>query len=59
VVTDDGRGFEPSRVAEERHGIIGMRERAGMIGGFLEVESSSDSGTRIEVAVPLGGGSGG
>jgi signal transduction histidine kinase len=36
-----------------------MRERADTIGGSIEVESSSDSGTRIEVAVPLGGGSGG
>ena len=55
VVRDDGRGFDPSRVVEERHGIIGMRERADTIGGSIEVESSSDSGTRIEVAVPLGG----
>ena len=58
VVRDDGRGFDPSRVAEARHGILGMRERADTIGGSIEVESSSDSGTRIEVAVPLGGGSG-
>ena len=60
VVRDDGRGFDPSRVAEERHGIIGMRERAGYHrrlhrGG----EQITNSGTRIEVAVPLGGGSGG
>ena len=59
VVRDDGRGFDPSRVAEARHGILGMRERADTIGGSIEVESSSDSGTRIEVAVALGGGSGG
>jgi two-component system NarL family sensor kinase len=59
VIRDDGCGFDPSRVTEERHGIIGMRERADTIGGSIEVESSSDSGTRIEVAVPLGGGSGG
>jgi two-component system NarL family sensor kinase len=59
VIRDDGCGFDPSRVTEERHGMIGMRERADTIGGSIEVESSSDSGTRIEVAVPLGGGSGG
>ena len=55
VVRDDGRGFDPSRVTEERHGIIGMRERADTIGGSIKVESSADSGTRIEVTVPLGG----
>ena len=59
VVRDDGRGFDPSRVTEARHGIIGMRERADTIGGSIKVESSADSGTRIEVTVPLGGGSGG
>jgi signal transduction histidine kinase len=36
-----------------------MRERAGMIGGSIEVDSDTNGGTRIEVAVPLGGGSGG
>jgi two-component system NarL family sensor kinase len=55
VVDDDGQGFDPSRVTEERHGIVGMRERADTIGGLLEVESSANGGTRIEVAVPLGG----
>jgi two-component system, NarL family, sensor kinase len=55
VVQDDGRGFDPSRVPEDRHGIVGMRERAGTIGGSLRVESTTESGTRLEVEVPLGG----
>jgi two-component system NarL family sensor kinase len=54
VVQDDGRGFDPSFVAEDRHGVVGMRERVGTIGGFLEVESEPDGGTRVEVTVPLG-----
>ena len=37
VVQDDGRGFDPSCVADDRHGIVGMRERVGMIGGSLKV----------------------
>jgi two-component system NarL family sensor kinase len=59
VVQDDGRGFDSSRVRADRHGLVGMRERAGTIGGSLEVERSSEGGTRVEVTVPLGGGRGG
>jgi two-component system sensor histidine kinase DegS len=59
VVQDDGRGFDPSRVQDDRHGVVGMRERALTIGGFLGVESSSNEGTRVEVEVPLGGQQGG
>jgi len=55
VVRDDGRGFDPSRVTGDRHGIVGMRERAGMIGGSLEVTNGPDGGTSVEVTVPLGG----
>ncbi len=55
VVQDDGRGFDPSRARDDRHGIVGMRERVAMIGGSLEVQSSSNGGTRVEVEVPLGG----
>jgi two-component system NarL family sensor kinase len=59
VVQDDGRGFDPSRVRDERHGIVGMRERVAMIGGSIEVGSGENDGTRVEVTVPLGGGRGG
>jgi two-component system NarL family sensor kinase len=59
VVQDDGRGFDPSRVQDDRHGLMGMRERAVTIGGLLEVESASNEGTRVEVTVPLGGQQGG
>lgn len=55
VIHDDGRGFDPSRAREDSHGIVGMRERVGMIGGALEVDSGPDGGTRLEVRVPLGG----
>ena len=59
VVMDDGSGFDPSRVAAERHGIVGMKERVGTVGGLLEVESDTNEGTRLEVAIPLGGAQGG
>jgi two-component system, NarL family, sensor kinase len=59
VVMDDGDGFDPSSATDDRHGIVGMRERVEMLGGSLRIESSPEEGTRIEVAVPLGGLQGG
>jgi two-component system, NarL family, sensor kinase len=53
VVEDDGRGFDASEVPEDRHGLVGMRERAEMLGGNLEVRSEPGAGTRIEATVPL------
>jgi two-component system NarL family sensor kinase len=53
VVEDDGRGFDASAGPGERHGLVGMNERARMLGGSLEVRSSPEAGTRVEVTVPL------
>ena len=59
LVEDDGRGFDPSRVPGDRHGLVGMRERVEMLGGALQVESSPNGGTRVEATVPLRGVRGG
>lgn len=49
-VTDDGCGFE----TEERGlGLTGMRERAELVGGVLEITSEPGSGTSIELRVPV------
>jgi signal transduction histidine kinase len=51
VVEDDGIGFtEPSK---DGIGLIGMRERVGLLDGRLEVESRPDHGTTIVAEVPL------
>jgi signal transduction histidine kinase len=49
-ISDDGRGFDPD-VATSGFGLTGMRERAFLAGGTLEV-SSSDSGTRLRARLP-------
>ncbi len=54
-VEDDGRGFDPPQVPTGRYGLIGLNERAKLLGGTLELESSPGVGTRVEVSVPLGG----
>jgi two-component system, NarL family, sensor kinase len=53
VVEDDGQGFDASDVPEDRHGLTGMRERAEMLGGALELRTEPGAGTRIEATVPL------
>jgi len=53
AVEDDGRGFETSKVPGDRLGLIGMRERAEVLGGALEVYSEKGAGSRIEATVPL------
>lgn len=53
TVEDDGRGFDVSGVPEGRYGLVGMRERAATLGGSLNIESASGTGTRITTTVPL------
>jgi two-component system, NarL family, sensor histidine kinase DevS len=51
-VRDDGVGFEPT-LAREGFGLVGMRERAALLGGTLEVRSTRGSGTRVRAEIPL------
>jgi len=50
-IEDDGIGFDVRRVAPERHGITGMRERARAAGGSLRIESKAKRGTRVIATV--------
>jgi len=52
-IEDDGAGFDASAVPSERFGLVGMSERARLLGGTLTVESSPGAGTAIDVAIPL------
>src|SRR5437588_1673273 len=57
TVRDDGRGFDVRRVAEDpkkvgSYGLVGMRERAELIGGALEVVSQSLEGTLVTLIGP-------
>jgi len=57
-ISDDGIGFQtpksPTDFAPSGHfGLLGMRERADLIGGRLEVQSDSEHGTRLSVRLPL------
>jgi PAS domain S-box-containing protein len=56
-VSDDGRGFEiATPVSPVHHGIRGMRERAEMLNGRLEVHTEPGVGTRVRLEAPLANG---
>jgi signal transduction histidine kinase len=57
TVRDDGRGFDVRRVAEDprkvgSYGLVGMRERAELMGGTLEIVSQSLEGTVVTLIGP-------
>ena len=53
IVEDDGVGFNPENIDQTAClGLIDMRERAEMIGGKLDIESSEGKGTIIQVTIP-------
>ena len=59
-VEDDGRGFDPGQASHDavelqRLGLPGIRERAELLGGHVEIESAPEKGTRLLVSIPLGG----
>ncbi len=53
IVADDGRGFEPAAVGGDRYGLVGMNERAKLLGGTLAISSAPGAGTRLNVMIPL------
>jgi signal transduction histidine kinase len=53
VVQDDGAGFDPQDVRDGGLGLVGMRERVGLLGGRMVVESSEGAGTLLKAEVPI------
>jgi len=52
LVSDDGRGFDPTFQPHRSLGLVGVRERAQMLSGQLDIRSSPGAGTTISVAFP-------
>jgi signal transduction histidine kinase len=50
-VRDDGRGAAAGDAGG--HGLVGMRERASMLGGSLEAGPHPDGGYRVHATLPL------
>jgi two-component system CheB/CheR fusion protein len=55
IVEDDGVGFSPGNAQEGdgQWGLLGMRERASLLDGTIEIESAPQAGTTIYIRVPL------
>ncbi len=59
-VEDDGCGFDLAQISSQalpmqRLGLLGIRERADLVGGEVTVDSAPGHGTRLEVRIPLVG----
>ena len=52
---DDGTGFDPAAVTRQpgHYGLLGLRERAYLLAGDLEIQSAPGAGTRICFSFPL------
>jgi signal transduction histidine kinase len=56
AVVDNGQGFHFNEIsAPECLGLAGMRERAGLLGGSLEIKSRPGKGTRVFFRLPAAG----
>jgi signal transduction histidine kinase len=57
VMQDDGVGLSPANLPDPPggdggFGLIGMKERASLLGGEMRISSVPDEGTQVEVIVP-------
>lgn len=55
TIRDDGRGFDVSEAIARSNcrGLRGMRERAELLGGTIEIESRAGEGTSIRCSFPV------
>jgi two-component system sensor histidine kinase DegS len=54
-VTDDGMGFDLVKAARHKKsvGLLSMRERAELIGGSLQIQSTPGKGTAVTLQLPI------
>ncbi len=53
-IQDDGLGFDPEiETGVGHYGLLGMRERARLVGGTLEIETGTGRGTAIRLVAPI------
>ena len=56
-IEDDGVGFDPAVLSSsppgKGYGLFNIKERLGLLGGTLEIESNPGAGTRVLLSAPL------
>ncbi|MBK9517528.1 MAG: HAMP domain-containing protein [Anaeromyxobacter sp.] len=57
TIEDDGKGFDQAEVASRpgrpHWGLLGIAERAELLGGKAHIDSSPGAGTRVDVQIPI------
>jgi signal transduction histidine kinase len=53
VIEDDGRGFSATGGSSDGLGLVGMKERVGLLDGRAEIESTEAGGSTTAAEVPL------
>jgi signal transduction histidine kinase len=54
TVRDNGRGFTPSAPRKQgSYGLVGLRERAYLLGGEIRIDSAPGRGTVVEMRIPM------
>ena len=51
-IMDNGIGFDSTMHKEHSHGLLGIRERAVMVGGKAKISSTHENGTCVSVSIP-------
>jgi signal transduction histidine kinase len=55
AIEDNGRGITPEAVKDATAwGLIGMRERAALLSGRVDIEGRPDQGTSVTICIPVG-----
>ncbi|WP_179032571.1 sensor histidine kinase [Paenibacillus kribbensis] len=54
-IRDDGKGFNTNIIARQtgHYGLIGIHERARLLGGIIEINSTAQEGTTVKIEAPL------
>jgi PAS domain S-box-containing protein len=56
-IKDNGKGIRPEDMAGTKSlGLLGMKERAGLLGGKMEIAGAPGKGTRVSVTIPIAAG---
>jgi len=50
TIQDNGTGFDSTTVSDSRFGLVGMQERASLIGGHFTIESAPRQGTVVTIS---------
>jgi len=54
LINDNGKGFEQDKILiKQTLGLVGMRERAGMLNGSLTILSTPNKGTQVSLLFPV------